>query len=290
MDLDELRGVQDTERRTDSLQSLREEFYTDVADYVAALKAERDDAAERADDPFSSPEVSRLTDEIETAEHVAESLYERRMGKLVKQASFAAAGMGGDPDGLTAEERTLYEDLVDRIEENKARVLDVLSGEGRAAAPSGETPDAAGGGPGRGDAPDATEAPPEPATPPDAASDPTPADATGEPDRPRAVDAADLMGPAGSAAGEDEAAADREEAAEDRPERTTDGSGDPSVATDTPTDADDAARTTVQVTADVGEIVGVDERVYTLETDDVVRLPEANARPLLERGAATELE
>ena len=140
MNLDELRSVQNKERQKDSLQHLRDSFYEDVGQYVADLKAQRDRAAEEADDPFSNPEVGRLTDEIETAEEVVEAVYERRMGKIVKRASLAAAGMPSDEEGLTTEEKELFGDIVDRIEANKGRVLDVLAGED-AAEPGGAVPD-----------------------------------------------------------------------------------------------------------------------------------------------------
>jgi DNA replication factor GINS len=129
MNLDELRSVQSKERQKDSLQHLRDSFYEDVGEYIAELKDQRDTAAEAADDPFSNPDVGRLTDEIETAEEVVEAVYERRMGKIVKRASLAAAGMPSDEDGLTTEEKELFADIVDRIESNKDYVLDVLSGE-----------------------------------------------------------------------------------------------------------------------------------------------------------------
>lgn len=99
MNLDELRSVQSKERKKDSLQNLRPSFYQEVGEYIADLEDERDRVAEQADDPFSSPEVGRLTDEIETAKDVVEAIYERRMGKLVKQASLAAAGMAADDEG-----------------------------------------------------------------------------------------------------------------------------------------------------------------------------------------------
>ncbi|MFO8115140.1 MAG: hypothetical protein R6U01_07240 [Halorubrum sp.] len=129
MNLDELRSAQAKERRKDSLQHLRDSFYDDVAAYVADLRAARDRRAEQVDKPFSDDDVRRLSDEVETAEEVAEALYERRVGKVVKLASFAAADMPVDADGMTTEERRLFDDLVDRIEGNKSRVLDVLSGE-----------------------------------------------------------------------------------------------------------------------------------------------------------------
>ena len=129
MNLDELRSAQAKERRKDSLQHLRDSFYDDVAAYVADLRAARDRRAEQVDKPFSDDDVRRMSDEVETAEEVAEALYERRVGKVVKLASFAAADMPVDADGMTAEERQLFDDLVDRIGENKSRVLDVLAGE-----------------------------------------------------------------------------------------------------------------------------------------------------------------
>ncbi|RLM57412.1 hypothetical protein DVK02_06490 [Halobellus sp. Atlit-31R] len=134
MNLDELRSVRRTERQKDSLQHLRDSFYEDVAAYIAERKAERRRAADEAAEPFDDPAVGQLTDEIETAEDVVESIYERRVGKVVKLASFAAADMSADTDGLTAEERDLFDDLVARIKQNRGTVLDVLAGEGGAAA------------------------------------------------------------------------------------------------------------------------------------------------------------
>jgi len=278
MDIAELRDVQSRERTTDSLQELPDSFYSDVASYIAELKAERERTAEAADDPFSDPDVNRLSDEIQTAEQVSESLYERRVGKIVKQASFAAAGMGGAEDGLTAEEQDLYDDLVERIEDNKARVLDVLAGQG-------DTDD----------------------------SDGSDADANVDPDT--GVDASALMGdgadlssetpapPAADTASPPDSAPTADVADGERSETRTDVSDAPEThaeedeGTERPAPPDesdderpDDERATVQITRDVGEIFGVDERTYTLESEDVVSLPEANAEPLVEKDAATRLD
>ena len=129
MNLDELRSVQAKERRKDSLQHLRDSFYDDVAAYIADLRAARDRRAAQVDNPFGDDDVRRMSDEIETAEEVAEALYERRVGKVVKLASFAAADMSVETEGMTSQERELFDDLVDRITENKTAVLDVLAGE-----------------------------------------------------------------------------------------------------------------------------------------------------------------
>ncbi|EMA41713.1 DNA replication complex subunit Gins51 [Halobiforma nitratireducens] len=377
MNLDELRSVQSKERQKDSLQNLRPSFYQEVGEYISELEDERDRAAERADDPFSSPEVSRLTDEIETAKDVVEAIYERRMGKLVKQASLAAAGMAADDEGLTAEEADLFADLVDRIESNKGRVLDVLEGEG-------EEPPETNAGPETGtgtDAPSSVAAPgtpdrepdadPELATdsgreptpssevPPDSAPEPglesgpgteagpnpdqdsstrdaddappapphePPSDTSASPDGDSSdvssgVPAADVMGdgppigdgqehgsefgpdadsePASRANGgdEDPSAVPSATAAE-RSDRASGDATDAASTTDrthtTPDsgsdDTDDLERVTVRITRDVGSILGVDDREYTLSSDDVVTLPEQNATPLVDREAAEPLE
>ena len=128
MNLDELRSVQAKERRKDSLQHLRDAFYDNVAAYLADLRAARDRRAGEVDNPFSDDDVRRMSDEIETAEEVAEALYERRVGKVVKLASFAAADMPVETEGMTSQERALFEDLVERIGANKSVVLEALSG------------------------------------------------------------------------------------------------------------------------------------------------------------------
>lgn len=266
MNLEELRDVRRTERERDGLQSLPDSFYRDVASYLAELKAERASAAEAAADPFSDPEVGRLTEEIETAEEVVESIYERRVGKVVDRASFAAADMRHETQGLTAEERDLFDDLVARIEHNRERVLDALEPEAaadddRGAAADAPTPDAP-----DGDAPD-------------------PSDLLSE-----------AMG--GSADG-GTAADDGPATAEPTPDGTTDGGVPAAPAGDGPAaqgvdgsdaDATDPERRRVYVTRDVGDILGVDDRTYRLAAEDVVDLPADNARALVERDAAEPLE
>ncbi|MFB6139749.1 MAG: hypothetical protein ABEJ26_04870 [Halosimplex sp.] len=134
MDLDELRSVQSRERQTDSLQQLRESFYRDAGEFIQQLHRERERAAEEADDPWNAPEVNRLSDDIDTAEGTVEAIYERRVGKIVKMASLAAADMPTEDEGLTAEERTLFETLVEAIERNRANVEAVIDGENPAQA------------------------------------------------------------------------------------------------------------------------------------------------------------
>jgi DNA replication factor GINS len=123
MDLDQLQSVRDRERASDDLQKLRADFYRDAAAFVRDLRAERDEVAASVDDPFDSREVSRLTDRIRTAERTLEAIYEKRIGKVVKAATFAAADLPAEAEGMTDEEADLFETLVAEIRSNRETVL-----------------------------------------------------------------------------------------------------------------------------------------------------------------------
>jgi len=282
MNLDELQSVQSRERQTDSLQQLRESFYEDAGEYIQQLREERDQAAERAADPFDSPEVNRLSDDIKTAEQTVEALYERRVGKVVKMASLAAADMPTEEEGLTREERDLFDTLLHAIEENRDHVLDVLAGEASPGAVSTPT-----------DVPQTGRGQTESAAT-DSASEGPQADPTAD-GASTGVGAADVMGsPDGDAPADvppdvppdvptDGPAAGATDGTETSPD--ADGQNEADGAEET-----DVDRRTVRITDDVGAIFGVDEREYDLSTDDVVTLPAANADPLVERDAAEPLE
>jgi DNA replication factor GINS len=291
MNLGDLQSARSKERQKDSLQHLRENFYTDVGAFIAELRTERERAAEAADDPFDAPEVRRLTDDIETAEDTVEAIYERRVGKLVKLASLAAAGMPADRDGLTEEERELFGTLVEAIESNRGHVLeDVLAGSSTdrtadgptdasepAAAAAASADDEAHG---SGDVPSTGTT--EPPTAPESV-EPEGADGTSGRESPSeaegGVSAADVMG------GETPDSTDEPVAEPSAPPDAADAS-----AVDAGDSQRETERTTVRITRDVGEILGADERTYRLEDEDVVTLPDVNATPLLERDAAERLD
>lgn len=253
MNLGELRSVQNGERSTDSLQHLRETFYEDVAVYVEELREERRAAAAETDDPFDSTTVRRLTDEIKAAEEVVEAIYERRVGKIVKRASIQAAGMPTEEDeGLTKEEAELFSDLVGRIRDNKATVLDILGGEIDV---------------------DTNRSP---------TTDETASSGTVEAQR-----ATSAVGQDEPTDGTETASKQTTGAAGQESTESTDGEKVSDQGDDEPADPD---RTTIRVTKDVGEIFGVDQREYVLEAEDVVALPTQNAEPLVARNAAEKLE
>jgi len=312
MDLDELRAVQTSERNTDNLQPLRDSFYRDVAEYMEGRREERARAAERADDPFGSEEVRHLDDEIKTAQEVAEAIYDRRLGKVVKRASLAAAGMSADEEGLTDEEADLFAAVVNEIESRRGAILLAFAGDaetqsrGFGGGPDDAAPAATDGSPvsgtpdgdcqpthepdsgreGAGERadPDPAEYAPEPAL----EDDDTAAEervAAGESDVGAELDASDAMG--GTRAPRDDDPGDADDS--DRSGETESESPDAEGAT--PDGGRLAAdRATVRITRDVGEVLGVDDSAYDLADGDVVTLPRTNAEPLLERDAARRIE
>ncbi|PSQ32660.1 hypothetical protein BRD05_09915 [Halobacteriales archaeon QS_9_70_65] len=269
MNLDELQSVQARERRSSDLQHLRPSFYREVGEFVERLSEKRARAVEAADDPFSSPEVRRLTDDIETAERTVEAVYERRVGKVVKKASIAAAGMPVDDDGLTDEEEELFEDLVARIERNREAVLSATDGEGPSVSCSVDPGAGAGAGAGadataRTDAASPTEADPGRDSSP-VESDPSPAGAdAADAD----VSAADLMGT--DAASSDGAADGPTDAAP--PTASADSTPDSSEVPATAPPADDppapaASPERAEADADVGPGPGADANAEDRTTD-----------------------
>lgn len=300
MNVDELQSVQSRERQTDQLQQLRATFYEEAGQFVAQLREERKRAAERADDPFDAPEVNHLTDDINTAEKTIEAIYERRVGKIVKMASLAAADMPTEDDGLTREERDLFETMVEAIKGNRNHVLDVVSGE----TPVDSVTDAGSSTPTESSATEDVPAGQSEATPSDPVSEQSSS----------GVGAADVMG------GESEAQSpppvpddlreqdpqSHDSGTEDAPDRPADEAAaavgtDQTPPAETPPNeneatapgqeaGDDVSRRTVRITDDVGEIFGVDEREYDLSANDVVTLPRDNADPLVEKDAAEPLE
>ncbi|WP_136686959.1 DNA replication complex GINS family protein [Halorhabdus amylolytica] len=314
MDLDEIQSVQSRERQTDSLQQLRDSFYEEAGEFVRALRTERERVAERADDPFDAPEVNRLSDDIATAEQTLEAIYERRVGKIVKMASLAAADMPTDEEGLTTEERDLFDSLVQSIEDSREHVFDVLEGKTTSGNPDGGDDHSNIDEVNRQPAGTGEASQPVERSEADQRSPPRE-----EPD-PETVSAADLMAgdsdspPAGSSTdappnGDEQSRAVPEEKPPEavgvRESARRDG-GTASAGTPSDADGDGAPvggdtgtairsdpsveRTTVRIMDDVGEILGVDDRAYDLTTDDIVTLPETNAEPLVDRGAAERLD
>ena len=319
MNLDELQSAQSRERQTDSLQQLRGSFYEEAGRFIQQLRKEREHVAERADDPFDAPDVQRLTNEIKTAEQTVESIYERRIGKLVKQASLEAAGMTADAEGLTTEEQETFNQLVSTIEENREHVLSVLANDEKQNASTEMTTETETRTEENTNEPDTVSKPDSdpiqerekqtssmhPVDPTDSTDSADSADPTDSVEAPSTGDvsqnisASDMMGN-GSETGTRESVqpVPPDVSLEAEPQNPVHEQPDADDTDDREIDdapgRDDARfqvdRTMIKITRDVGKILCVDEREYDLSKNDVVELPETNVGPLLANNAAERLD
>lgn len=74
------------------------------------------------------------------------------------------------------------------------------------------------------------------------------------------------------------------------PPQDEDGDAEDDTAVEASASEADVERTLVRITADVGTILGTDEREYELEPGDVISLPAENATALIERSAAEPVD
>lgn len=324
MNLEELRTVQADERESDGIQPLPDSFYRDVTAYLEEIREERAELLQDTQDLYGSEEVRQLTHEIETAQEVAEAIYDRRLAKIVKHASLAAAGMTTEETGLTEEEKALYNDLVSRIEDQRELMLDRFAGRANdtQVSDTGTTSDQL-----LRSTPDRE---------PDSALDELDTELEQEDSEPTSndrerpndeedFDASDTMGSESTPSmggsqetgsvndSNDESVPDSSEHAHashtedealegsssgDSDEHTTNSEDSSLNTSDASIEKEaemlreefDGEYIPIRITQDIGEIMGVDERVYHLAAGDVMMLPSENANPLIERDAAERIE
>ncbi len=126
MNLEELRQIQIEERTRGDLQPLLRSFYKDVAEYIKGLQIEREDVLKNPTQG-SNKINRRLEDEIKSVKEVVEIIYGRRVGKMLKVASLAAAGLRDEDVSMSEEEEILFKNLVMLLRENRNAILKIIS-------------------------------------------------------------------------------------------------------------------------------------------------------------------
>lgn len=130
MDIDRLEEIQQRERTSDALHELSESFYTDIADRIRALESQRAELLEDSDATGVPEDVQEVTEDIRRIRELTQGIYERRVGKLVRQASPEQDGPPPNDEKLTPEERALLNNVTTTLEETRTRILNrVLSSE-----------------------------------------------------------------------------------------------------------------------------------------------------------------
>lgn len=110
------------EERKSKLVPLESDFYEKAARQIRELEEEKS----RIEDIYST-KYSIIEDEIKTARKSLENIIERRMGKIIKEASLRASSRQKekqDIDSLTQEERELYNHLLELVPQWRGELLD----------------------------------------------------------------------------------------------------------------------------------------------------------------------
>ncbi len=118
MNLDDLRLLQSNERGSPQLQEVEKELYRKIAEYVRAL----DENLFKIGDS-DELKAQKIRDERDSARRVAEGLFERRLGKIIRLASLKASGFGKSPKNLTPEEQEIFESLAETLQKGRAKIL-----------------------------------------------------------------------------------------------------------------------------------------------------------------------
>jgi DNA replication factor GINS len=122
MNIRNIRAALQSERKQSELQNLDDDFYERVGELLNELYEQRSELVEQTDDPFADAEIQEVNDEIETIQDTVESLYQRRSGKIVKKASFTAAGINEGIDGVTTEEEEIFNSLVTELKNGQDKI------------------------------------------------------------------------------------------------------------------------------------------------------------------------
>ncbi len=108
--------------RKSKLVPLESDFYEKAAKQIRELEEEKS----RIEDIYTT-KYAIIEDEIKTARKSLENIIERRMGKIIKEASLRASSRQKekqDIDSLTQEEREFYNRLLELVTQWRGELLD----------------------------------------------------------------------------------------------------------------------------------------------------------------------
>lgn len=110
------------DERKSKLVPLENDFYEKAARHIHELEDEKS----RIEDIYST-KYAIIEDEIKTARKSLENIIERRMGKIIKEASLRASSKQKekqDIDSMTQEERDFYNRLLELMTQWRSELLD----------------------------------------------------------------------------------------------------------------------------------------------------------------------
>lgn len=259
MNIRNIRAALQSERKQSELQNLDDDFYERVGELLNELYEQRSELVEQTDDPFADAEIQEVNDEIETIQDTVESLYQRRSGKIVKKASFTAAGINEGIDGVTTEEEDIFNSLVTELKNGQDKIFNTIDKHSTTNSPTDTTTNSN-----------------------------TSTSENGSTDKNSKENSQTTNTEPATDNKQESWSGNNEDTDENTQSNELDDDGD--VADFGDGSPIDVERMTVRIQHNIGEILGVDNRVYHLDEQDVVTLPETNAKTLINNEAATEIE
>jgi len=112
-----LRKIQQLEKNSPVLTSLKTDFYSDLSEYLKDLDT-------RFERESNSQKKILLKDEIQNTQKIAVNIYEQREKKILLAAVSKARGGNPDVKNMLSAEEKLYNSILKSIEESRNQVLE----------------------------------------------------------------------------------------------------------------------------------------------------------------------
>jgi len=112
-----LRKIQQLEKNSPVLISLKTDFYKDLSEYLTALDT-------RFEKESNSQKKILLKDEVQTTKKIAVNIYEQREKKILLAAVSKARGRNPDVKNMLSAEENLYKSILKSMGESRNQVLE----------------------------------------------------------------------------------------------------------------------------------------------------------------------
>ena len=112
-----LRKIQQLEKNTPVLTSVKTDFYSDLAEYLESLNTR----FEKEDD---SQKKTLLKDEIQNTKKIVVNIYEQREKKILLAAVSKARGGNPDVKNMLSDEESLFESVLKSMEKSRDALLE----------------------------------------------------------------------------------------------------------------------------------------------------------------------
>jgi len=126
--LGDLHRVLRQEKKSNTLTELEPEFYAHCSEYIESLEAEIEQKKrEEKETGEKNPELRALEETLEKARTAMEKIFVIRQRKILTQAYHRASGLPVKKEGLTFEEKELFDAVVEALMTSKDAVLGIGS-------------------------------------------------------------------------------------------------------------------------------------------------------------------